>query len=193
MTNLSVETCHLTDKLHFESQWFQELVLHNRDHKKHGKAMSRKAFFAAHCTHRFYSLHWGSLSEKSNIPQCESRIRFWPCIGVRSISVSRDGVCQSRKDFSDSASFWMTCPENTHFLRTNYTSRVNCFQELVTPTFSTTSTGCKKPNNLRRVTWKLLCSSCLAISRVMATLKTPKSMIFSNLQIVPRVSSWVVN
>ena len=31
----------------------------------------------------------GRLSEKSNIPQCESRIRFWPCIGVRSISVSR--------------------------------------------------------------------------------------------------------
>ena len=73
-------TCHLTDKLHFESQWLQELVLHNRDYKKHGKAMSRKAFFAAHCTHRFDPLHWGRLSEKSNIPQCESRIRFWPCI-----------------------------------------------------------------------------------------------------------------
>ena len=42
--------------------------------------MSRKAFFAAHCTHRFDPLHWGRLSEKSNIPQCESRIRFWPCI-----------------------------------------------------------------------------------------------------------------
>ena len=26
--------------------------------KKHGKAMSRKAFFAAHCTHRFDQLHW---------------------------------------------------------------------------------------------------------------------------------------
>ena len=81
MTNLSVETYHLTDKLHFESQLFQELLLRNRDdHKKHGNAMSRKAFFAAHCTHRFDQLYWGRLSEKSNIPQCESRIRFWPCI-----------------------------------------------------------------------------------------------------------------
>ena len=44
INNLSVETYHLTDKLHFESQWLQELVLHNRDYKKHGKAMSRKAF-----------------------------------------------------------------------------------------------------------------------------------------------------
>ena len=26
INNLSVETCHLTDKLHFESQWYQELV-----------------------------------------------------------------------------------------------------------------------------------------------------------------------
>ena len=69
MTNLSVKPYHLTDKLHFESQLFQELVLHNRDHKKHGKAMSRKAFFAAHCTHRFDPLLWGRLSEKSNIPQ----------------------------------------------------------------------------------------------------------------------------
>ena len=31
----------------------------------------------------------GRLSKKSNIPQRGSRIRFWPCIGVRSISVSR--------------------------------------------------------------------------------------------------------
>ena len=69
INNLSVETYHLTDKLHFESQWFQELVLRNRAHKKHGKAMSRKAFFAVHCTHRFNPLHWGRLSEKSNIPQ----------------------------------------------------------------------------------------------------------------------------
>ena len=59
MTNLSVKPHHLTDKLHFESQWLQELVLHNRDYKKHGKAMSRKAFFAVHCTHRFNPLHWG--------------------------------------------------------------------------------------------------------------------------------------
>ena len=58
--------------------------------------MSRKAFFAAHCTHRFDPLHWrGSLSEKSNIPQRESRIRFRPCIGVRSISVSRGLFGQS--------------------------------------------------------------------------------------------------
>gem|GEM_PF-5073268 len=56
--------------------------------------MSRKAFFAAHCTHRFDPLHWGRLSEKSNIPQCESRIRFWPCI--------RGTEFQSREDFSDS-------------------------------------------------------------------------------------------
>ena len=69
INNLSVETYHLADKLHFESQWFQELVLRNRAHKKHGKAMSRKAFFAAHCTHRFDPLHWGRLSEKSNILQ----------------------------------------------------------------------------------------------------------------------------
>ena len=68
INNLSVKTYHLTDKLHFESQWFQELVLRNRAHKKHGKAMSRKALFA-HCTHRFDPLHWGRLSEKSNIPQ----------------------------------------------------------------------------------------------------------------------------
>ena len=57
--------------------------------------MSRKAFFAAHCTHRFDQFHWGRLSEKSNIPQCESRIRFRPCIGVRSISVSRGLFGQS--------------------------------------------------------------------------------------------------
>ena len=63
--------------------------------KKHGKAMSRKAFFAAHCTHRFDQLHWGRLSEKSNIPQWESRIRFRPCIGVRSVSVSRGLFGQS--------------------------------------------------------------------------------------------------
>ena len=70
MTNLSVKPCHLTDKLYFESQLFQELVLHNREHKIHGKTMSRKAFFAAHCTHRFDQLHSGRrLSEKSNIPQ----------------------------------------------------------------------------------------------------------------------------
>ena len=31
----------------------------------------------------------GRLSEKSNIPQRESKIRFWPCIGVRGILVSR--------------------------------------------------------------------------------------------------------
>ena len=34
-------------------------------------------------------MEWGRLSEKSNIPQRESRIRFWPCVGVRSILVSR--------------------------------------------------------------------------------------------------------
>ena len=32
---------------------------------------------------------WERLSEKSNILQWESRIRFWPCIVVRSILVSR--------------------------------------------------------------------------------------------------------
>ena len=42
------------------------------------------------------------LSEKSNTPQCESRIRFLPCIGVRSISVSqglfgRHGVGANQK------------------------------------------------------------------------------------------------
>ena len=52
--------------------------------------MSRKAFFTAHCTHRFDPLHWGRLSEKSNIPQCESRIRFWPCIrGTEYFSLAR--------------------------------------------------------------------------------------------------------
>ena len=35
------------------------------------------------------------LSEKSNIPQRESRTRFWLCIGVRSISVSRGFFGQS--------------------------------------------------------------------------------------------------
>ena len=35
------------------------------------------------------------LSENSNIPQCESRIRFRPCIGVRSILVSRGFFGQS--------------------------------------------------------------------------------------------------
>ncbi len=35
------------------------------------------------------------LSENSNIPQCESRIRFRPCIGVRSILVSRGFSGQS--------------------------------------------------------------------------------------------------
>ena len=32
---------------------------------------------------------WRRPSQKSNIPQRESRIRFWPCIEVRSILVSR--------------------------------------------------------------------------------------------------------
>ena len=36
-----------------------------------------------------FRMEWGRLSEKSNIPQRESRIRFWPCVGVRSILVSR--------------------------------------------------------------------------------------------------------
>ena len=35
------------------------------------------------------------LSENSNIPQCESRICFRPCIGVRSILVSRGFFGQS--------------------------------------------------------------------------------------------------
>ena len=35
------------------------------------------------------------LSENSNIPQCESRIHFRPCIGVRSILVSRGFFGQS--------------------------------------------------------------------------------------------------
>ena len=45
MNNLSVETYHLTDKLHFESQWFQELVLHNRDHKKTWKSNEQEKLF----------------------------------------------------------------------------------------------------------------------------------------------------
>ena len=32
---------------------------------------------------------WRRPSQKSNIPQRESRIRFWPCIEVRIILVSR--------------------------------------------------------------------------------------------------------
>ena len=43
--NLSVETCRLTDKLHFESQWFQELVLHNRDHKNTWKSNEQESLF----------------------------------------------------------------------------------------------------------------------------------------------------
>lgn len=45
MTNLSVETYHLTDKLHFESQWLQKLVLHNRDHKKTWKSNEQESLF----------------------------------------------------------------------------------------------------------------------------------------------------
>ena len=45
MNNLSVKTCHLTDKLHFESQLFQELVLHNRDHKKIWKSNEQESLF----------------------------------------------------------------------------------------------------------------------------------------------------
>ena len=46
MNNLSVETHHLTDKLHFESQWFQELVLRNRDdHKKTWKSNEQESLF----------------------------------------------------------------------------------------------------------------------------------------------------
>ena len=44
---------------------------------------------------------WGRLSEKSNIPQWESGIRFWPCIGVRSILVSR-GLLEHR------TAWWVT-------------------------------------------------------------------------------------
>ena len=44
----------------------------------------------------------GRLSEKSNIHQRESKIRFWPCIGVRSVSVSRGlfGQCFILNDLS---------------------------------------------------------------------------------------------
>ena len=42
---LSVETYRLTDKLHFESQLFQELVLHNRDHKKTWKSNEQESLF----------------------------------------------------------------------------------------------------------------------------------------------------
>ena len=45
INNLSVETYHLTDKLHFESQWLQELVLHNRDHKKTWKSNEQESLF----------------------------------------------------------------------------------------------------------------------------------------------------
>ena len=45
MNNLSVETYHLTDKLHFESQLFQELVLCNRDHKKTWKSNEQESLF----------------------------------------------------------------------------------------------------------------------------------------------------
>ena len=38
INNLSVETYHLPDKLHFGSKWFQKLVLRNRDHKKTWKS-----------------------------------------------------------------------------------------------------------------------------------------------------------
>ena len=71
MNNLSVETCHLTDKLHFESQWFQELVLRNRDdHKKTWKSNEQESLFLLLIvridSNRFIG---GRLSEKSNIPQ----------------------------------------------------------------------------------------------------------------------------
>ena len=45
INNLSVKTCRLTDKLHFESQLFQELVLHNRDHKKTWKSNEQESLF----------------------------------------------------------------------------------------------------------------------------------------------------
>ena len=40
-----METYHLTDKLHFESQLFQELVLRNRDHKKIWKSNEQESLF----------------------------------------------------------------------------------------------------------------------------------------------------
>ena len=40
-----METYHLTDKLHLESQWFQELVLRNRDHKKTWKSNEQESLF----------------------------------------------------------------------------------------------------------------------------------------------------
>ena len=56
--------------------------------------MSRKAFFAAHCTHRFDQLHWGGCL-KSQIFLSENRESasglVWGC-----------GVFKSREDFSDS-------------------------------------------------------------------------------------------
>ncbi len=43
---LSVKTYHLTDKLHFESQLFQKLVLHNRDdHKKTWTSNEQESLF----------------------------------------------------------------------------------------------------------------------------------------------------
>ena len=45
INNLSVKTCHLTDKLHFESQLFQELVLRNRDHKNAWKSNEQESLF----------------------------------------------------------------------------------------------------------------------------------------------------
>ena len=84
-----METYHLTDKLHFESQWFQELVLRNRDHKKTWKSNEQENLSLLLIVRIDSTIFIGGrLSEKSNIPQCESRIRFGPSIGVRSISVS---------------------------------------------------------------------------------------------------------
>ena len=34
-------------------------------------------------------VNWGRLSEKSNIPQGESRIRFRPCMGTEYFSLAR--------------------------------------------------------------------------------------------------------
>ena len=60
--------------------------------------MSRKAFFAAHCTHRFDPLHWGGDCLKSQIFLSENRESAFGLVGVRSISVSRGLFGQSGGD-----------------------------------------------------------------------------------------------
>ena len=67
-----------------QKQWLRYI----KAQKKENKSVSLTVGGQLPVNNSNYSIR-GRPSQKSNIPQRESRIRFWPCIEVRSILVSR--------------------------------------------------------------------------------------------------------